>query len=181
MQRKLLASDPNTSSTGMISAAKLVGAACQMLCEAANDYLSGTASEERLISSAKAVSYGTRALVFAARAKSTVLGVAGAGLITKINASERKIKVATENLLQCANEARNVKPKEAFDKHEDESDNLGFVNSVRQEIQAREAIAMKEKELEQARMTLNRKRRSWLEGGFLLILASTGVRRANRW
>lgn len=59
--------DDVTWSEGLVSAAKNVAASVSMLCEAANAVVVGDAAEERLISSAMAVSSSTQQLLIACR------------------------------------------------------------------------------------------------------------------
>jgi talin len=59
-------------SQGLISAARLVAAACHTLCEAANGLVQGHATEDRLISSAKQVASSTAALLVACKVKAEI-------------------------------------------------------------------------------------------------------------
>ncbi|TNN22374.1 Talin-1 [Liparis tanakae] len=61
--------DDGQWSQGLISAARMVAAATNNLCEAANSAVQGHASEEKLISSAKQVAASTAQLLVACKVK----------------------------------------------------------------------------------------------------------------
>ncbi|XP_070547100.1 talin-1-like isoform X3 [Ptychodera flava] len=137
--------DDGQWSLGLISAARKVAVATNNLCEAANSAVQGHASEERLISSAKAVASSTAQLLVACKVKADTFSEP----MRRLQAAGNAVKRASDNLVRAAQQAS-----------EWEEERLGvelskrMVGSIAQEIQAQEIILMKEKELEVARKQL---------------------------
>lgn len=143
-------SDDGQWSNGLISAARHVAAATHSLVEAANQLVQGQASEERLISAAKQVASSTAQLLVACKVKadSTSPGM------KRLQEAGHAVKRATENLVKAA--------QQAIDHEEEQSIVLSRrrVSGIAQEIQFREAILKKERELDEARERLAAARRA---------------------
>ena len=131
-------------SEGLVSAAQHVAAATHSLVEAAKELVLGNASEERLISAAKQVASCTAKLLLACKVKAdpdskSMLGLQAAGnAVTKatdrlVEAAKRAIEHDVEQSLVISNRR---------------------VPGMTQEIQAREAVLRKERELLDAREQL---------------------------
>lgn len=131
----------------MISAARLVAAACHTLCEAANGLVQGHGTEERLISSAKQVASSTAALLVACQVKSDKQSQS----MKRLQNAGNAVKRATDALVRSAQQASDAN-------HEEEKYlelNTKFVGSMAQEIMLREEILRKERELKAAQAAYN--------------------------
>ena len=133
-------------SQGLISAARMVAAACHALCEAANGLVQGHATEERLISSAKQVASSTAALLVACKVKADITSQA----MVRLQHAGNAIKRATDALVRSAQQAADVN-------EEDEilEINTKLVGSMAQEIMLREEILRKEREMKAAQAKYN--------------------------
>jgi talin len=134
-------------SQGLISAAKMVAAACHALCEAANGLVQGHGTEERLISSAKQVASSTAALLVACQVKSDKSSQS----MKRLQNSGNALKRACDALVRSAQQAVDAN-------HEEEKFlelNTKFVGSMAQEIMLREEILKKERELKAAQAAYN--------------------------
>jgi talin len=110
---------PNTStsnnddgqwSQGLISAARMVAAACHALCEAANGLVQGHGTEERLISSAKQVASSTAALLVACKVKADLTSQA----MKRLQHAGNAIKRATDALVRAAQKAVDIGEEDQF-------------------------------------------------------------------
>ncbi|XP_077996572.1 talin-1-like isoform X2 [Glandiceps talaboti] len=137
--------DDGQWSLGLISAARRVAVATNNLCEAANSAVQGNASEERLISSAKAVASSTAQLLVACKVKADTFSEP----MRRLQAAGNAVKRASDNLVRSAQAAA-----EWVEERPGVELNQRMVGSIAQEIQAQEIILMKEKELETARKQL---------------------------
>ncbi|CAF0748960.1 unnamed protein product [Brachionus calyciflorus] len=133
--------DDGQWSQGLISAAKMVAAACHTLCEAANGLVQGHGTEERLISSAKQVASSTAALLVACKVKSDMTSQA----MKRLQHAGNAIKRATDALVRAAQQAVDVNEEDQMIQL-----NTKFVGSMAQEIMLREEILRKERELRAA-------------------------------
>eukprot|EP01134_Creolimax_fragrantissima_P001817 CFRG1817T1 len=137
--------DDITWSEGLVSAAKNVAGSTELLCEAANQVVTGSATEEKLISSSMAVSRSTQQLLIACRVKADKHSKA----MDRLDNAGGAVRKATNALVASAKEAAVFQEEKA----EIEINNLK-VGSIAQEIAMQEAILKKEKELENARKQL---------------------------
>jgi talin len=133
-------------SQGLISAARMVAAACHALCEAANGLVQGHATEERLISSAKQVASSTAALLVACKVKADLTSQA----MKRLQHAGNAIKRATDALVRSAQQAVDISEEDQYLEL-----NTKFVGSMAQEIQLREEILRKERELKAAQQAYN--------------------------
>ncbi|XP_014674038.1 PREDICTED: talin-2-like [Priapulus caudatus] len=138
------AADDSQWSHGLISAAQMVAAATQSLCEAANAVVQGMAGEEKLISSAKQVASSTAQLLVACKVKMH----SDSPTMIRLQTAGNAVKKASDLLVQAAQETQ-----------EWETDryiliNKRLVGGIAQEISAQEEILRKERELEEARYRL---------------------------
>lgn len=133
-------------SQGLISAARMVAAACHTLCEAANGLVQGHATEDRLISSAKQVASSTAALLVACKVKSDLTSQA----MKRLQHAGNAIKRATDALVRAAQQAVEVNDEDQYLEL-----NTKFVGSIAQEIMLREEILRKERELKAAQAAYN--------------------------
>uniref|UniRef100_A0A8C6XQJ1 Talin 1 n=1 Tax=Naja naja TaxID=35670 RepID=A0A8C6XQJ1_NAJNA len=93
--------DDGQWSQGLISAARMVAAATNNLCEAANAAVQGHASEEKLISSAKQVAASTAQLLVACKVKADQDSEA----MKRLQAAGNAVKRASDNLVKAAQKA----------------------------------------------------------------------------
>uniref|UniRef100_A0A670JLM5 Talin 1 n=1 Tax=Podarcis muralis TaxID=64176 RepID=A0A670JLM5_PODMU len=146
--------DDGQWSQGLISAARMVAAATNNLCEAANAAVQGHASEEKLISSAKQVAASTAQLLVACKVKADQDSEA----MKRLQVSKRggrgaagnAVKRASDNLVKAAQKAA------AFQDQENETVVVKekMVGGIAQIIAAQEEMLRKERELEEARKKL---------------------------
>ncbi len=134
-------------SHGLISAARMVAAACHTLCEAANGLVQGHGTEERLISSAKQVASSTAALLVACQVKSDKTSQA----MKRLQNAGNAVKRATDALVRSAQQAVDASREE--ERYLEL--NTKFVGSMAQEIMLREEILRKERELKAAQAAYN--------------------------
>ena len=125
----------------------MVAAACHALCEAANGLVQGHATEERLISAAKQVAASTASLLVACRVKS---GTTSASM-KRLQVAGNAIKRATDALVRSAQKAVEVSDED----NSLELNSSRFVDSMAQEIMAREEVLRKERELRAAQEKYN--------------------------
>lgn len=133
-------------SQGLISAARMVAAACHSLCEAANGLVQGHATEDRLISSAKQVASSTAALLVACKVKAEITSQA----MKRLQHAGNAVKRATDALVRAAQQAVEVVEEDQYLEL-----NTKFVGSIAQEIMMREEILRKERELKAAQAAYN--------------------------
>uniref|UniRef100_A0A671YHD7 Talin 1 n=1 Tax=Sparus aurata TaxID=8175 RepID=A0A671YHD7_SPAAU len=137
--------DDGQWSQGLISAARMVAAATNNLCEAANSAVQGHASEEKLISSAKQVAASTAQLLVACKVKADQ----DSQTMKRLQAAGNAVKRASDNLVKAAQKA-------AFDAQDDQAVVVKskMVGGIAQIIAAQEEMLRKERELEDARKKL---------------------------
>ncbi|EGD80615.1 Tln1 protein [Salpingoeca rosetta] len=131
-------------SASMVSAAKLVAFATQNLCEAANATVQGGSADEKLVASAKSVANSTAQLMLACRAKMDAQSPTAKRLL----AAGSAVKKAADHLVESAKTA--LEEAQEADMSLDERP----VQSMRQEIEAVEAVLKQERELEAAKRNL---------------------------
>uniref|UniRef100_A0A8D2KWM4 Talin 1 n=1 Tax=Varanus komodoensis TaxID=61221 RepID=A0A8D2KWM4_VARKO len=138
--------DDGQWSQGLISAARMVAAATNNLCEAANAAVQGHASEEKLISSAKQVAASTAQLLVACKVKADQDSEA----MKRLQAAGNAVKRASDHLVKAAQKAA------AFQEQENETVIVKerMVGGIAQIIAAQEEMLRKERELEEARKKL---------------------------
>uniref|UniRef100_A0A8C3PDD7 Talin 1 n=1 Tax=Chrysemys picta bellii TaxID=8478 RepID=A0A8C3PDD7_CHRPI len=138
--------DDGQWSQGLISAARMVAAATNNLCEAANAAVQGHASEEKLISSAKQVAASTAQLLVACKVKADQDSEA----MKRLQAAGNAVKRASDHLVKAAQKAA------AFQDQENETVVVKekMVGGIAQIIAAQEEMLRKERELEEARKKL---------------------------
>uniref|UniRef100_A0A670Z798 Talin 1 n=1 Tax=Pseudonaja textilis TaxID=8673 RepID=A0A670Z798_PSETE len=138
--------DDGQWSQGLISAARMVAAATNNLCEAANAAVQGHASEEKLISSAKQVAASTAQLLVACKVKADQDSEA----MKRLQAAGNAVKRASDNLVKAAQKAA------AFEDEENATVVVKerMVGGIAQIIAAQEEMLRKERELEEARKKL---------------------------
>uniref|UniRef100_A0A8C3SZG3 Talin 1 n=1 Tax=Chelydra serpentina TaxID=8475 RepID=A0A8C3SZG3_CHESE len=138
--------DDGQWSQGLISAARMVAAATNNLCEAANAAVQGHASEEKLISSAKQVAASTAQLLVACKVKADQDSEA----MRRLQAAGNAVKRASDHLVKAAQKAA------AFQDQENETVVVKekMVGGIAQIIAAQEEMLRKERELEEARKKL---------------------------
>lgn len=88
-------------SEGLVSAAKMVAAATQNLCEAANALVKGHTSEEKLIGAAKQVAGSTAQLLLACKVKADP----ESSTMKRLEAASNAVRRATDNLVRAAQQA----------------------------------------------------------------------------
>uniref|UniRef100_A0A4W6FCP8 Talin 1 n=1 Tax=Lates calcarifer TaxID=8187 RepID=A0A4W6FCP8_LATCA len=137
--------DDGQWSQGLISAARMVAAATNNLCEAANSAVQGHASEEKLISSAKQVAASTAQLLVACKVKADQ----DSQTMKRLQAAGNAVKRASDNLVKAAQKA-------AFDAQDDQAVVVKskMVGGIAQIIAAQEEMLRKERELDEARKKL---------------------------
>uniref|UniRef100_A0A8B9HEU0 Talin-1 n=1 Tax=Astyanax mexicanus TaxID=7994 RepID=A0A8B9HEU0_ASTMX len=137
--------DDGQWSQGLISAARMVAAATNNLCEAANSAVQGHASEEKLISSAKQVAASTAQLLVACKVKADQ----DSQTMKRLQAAGNAVKKASDNLVKAAQKA-------AFEAQDDQAVMVKskMVGGIAQIIAAQEEMLRKERELEEARRKL---------------------------
>uniref|UniRef100_A0A671NTF2 Talin-1-like n=1 Tax=Sinocyclocheilus anshuiensis TaxID=1608454 RepID=A0A671NTF2_9TELE len=137
--------DDGQWSQGLISAARMVAAATNNLCEAANSAVQGHASEEKLISSAKQVAASTAQLLVACKVKADQ----DSQTMKRLQAAGNAVKRASDNLVKAAQKA-------AFEAQDDQAVMVKskMVGGIAQIIAAQEEMLRKERELEDARKKL---------------------------
>uniref|UniRef100_A0A8C2Q2K9 Talin 1 n=1 Tax=Cyprinus carpio TaxID=7962 RepID=A0A8C2Q2K9_CYPCA len=137
--------DDGQWSQGLISAARMVAAATNNLCEAANSAVQGHASEEKLISSAKQVAASTAQLLVACKVKADQ----DSQTMKRLQAAGNAVKRASDNLVKAAQKA-------AFEAQDDQAVMVKskMVGGIAQIIAAQEEMLRKERELEEARKKL---------------------------
>uniref|UniRef100_A0A673I9N9 Talin-1-like n=1 Tax=Sinocyclocheilus rhinocerous TaxID=307959 RepID=A0A673I9N9_9TELE len=137
--------DDGQWSQGLISAARMVAAATNNLCEAANSAVQGHASEEKLISSAKQVAASTAQLLVACKVKADQ----DSQTMKRLQAAGNAVKRASDNLVKAAQKA-------AFEAQDDQTVMVKskMVGGIAQIIAAQEEMLRKERELEEARKKL---------------------------
>ncbi|CAF1015805.1 unnamed protein product [Rotaria sordida] len=132
-------------SQGLISAARYVASACHVLCDAANEFVQGNGTEEKLISSAKQVSSNTAALLVACKVKADFMSQT----MTRLQNASNAVKRTADILVRTAQQTIDMQQEE---KHIEVSKRL--VSGIAQEIKCKEVILTKERELDQARNRL---------------------------
>ena len=95
-------------SEGLVSAAKMVAAATNELCDAANTLVKGISSEEKLISAAQQVASSTAQLVLACKVKAD----RGSEKMKGLESASRSVRKATDTLIKSAKEALSEKETE---------------------------------------------------------------------
>uniref|UniRef100_A0A4W4H654 Talin 1 n=1 Tax=Electrophorus electricus TaxID=8005 RepID=A0A4W4H654_ELEEL len=137
--------DDGQWSQGLISAARMVAAATNNLCEAANSAVQGHASEEKLISSAKQVAASTAQLLVACKVKADQ----DSQTMKRLQAAGNAVKKASDNLVKAAQKA-------AFEAQDDQAVMVKsrMVGGIAQIIAAQEEMLRKERELDEARRKL---------------------------
>uniref|UniRef100_A0A669CPE9 Talin 1 n=1 Tax=Oreochromis niloticus TaxID=8128 RepID=A0A669CPE9_ORENI len=137
--------DDGQWSQGLISAARMVAAATNNLCEAANSAVQGHASEEKLISSAKQVAASTAQLLVACKVKADQ----DSQTMKRLQAAGNAVKRASDNLVKAAQKA-------AFEEQDDQAVVVKskMVGGIAQIIAAQEEMLRKERELDEARKKL---------------------------
>ena len=149
--------DDGQWSQGLISAARMVAAACHALCEAANGVVQGHGTEERLISSAKQIASSTAALLVACKVKADHSSQA----MKRLQHAGNAVKRATDALVQAAQRAVDNMTVVASANSNGQQQphvlelNKKFVGSIAQEIMLREDILKKERELKAAQAAYN--------------------------
>ena len=131
-------------SASMVSAAKLVACATQNLCESANATVQGGSADEKLVATARSVANSTAQLMLACKAKMDP----NAPTAKRLLAAGSAVKKAADKLVESARTAL----EEAQDT--DVSLDERPVQSMRQEIEAVEAVLKQERELEAAKRNL---------------------------
>uniref|UniRef100_A0A6Q2WVU2 Talin 1 n=1 Tax=Esox lucius TaxID=8010 RepID=A0A6Q2WVU2_ESOLU len=137
--------DDGQWSQGLISAARMVAAATNNLCEAANSAVQGHASEEKLVSSAKQVSASTAQLLVACKVKADQ----DSQTMKRLQAAGNAVKRASDSLVKAAQKA-------AFDAQDEQAVVVKskMVGGIAQIIAAQEEMLRKERELDEARKKL---------------------------
>uniref|UniRef100_A0A1I8B0U2 I/LWEQ domain-containing protein n=1 Tax=Meloidogyne hapla TaxID=6305 RepID=A0A1I8B0U2_MELHA len=149
----VLTKDEQYWTEGLVSAATLVAAATNQLCEAANGVVQGHSTEEKLIAAAKQVASSTAHLLVACKVKSDI----GSSAMQRLQSAGHAVKVATEHLVNAARQSIT------------ENDCRGLVISDRmvtgiaQVMDAQEEVLRKEKELTEARNRLTQLNKSRYE------------------
>uniref|UniRef100_A0A673IJ16 Talin-1-like n=1 Tax=Sinocyclocheilus rhinocerous TaxID=307959 RepID=A0A673IJ16_9TELE len=155
-QRELVAQGKNArKSCTLFSFARMVAAATNNLCEAANSAVQGHASEEKLISSAKQVAASTAQLLVACKVKADQDSQTMKRLQVSVCvcvcvcAAGNAVKRASDNLVKAAQKA-------AFEAQDDQTVMVKskMVGGIAQIIAAQEEMLRKERELEEARKKL---------------------------
>jgi len=142
--------DDATWSEGLVSAAKEVGGATHLLCDAAQDTVSGKVNADlNLVASSKAVSSSTQRLLFACRSKADSNSKEQCGL----DEAGSAVKKATSALVKAATDAQSNKTGALQDEINTIKDKLGM------EMQIQIKILQQEKELETARKEMARFRK----------------------
>ena len=100
--------DDGQWSEGLVSAAKMVAAATNELCDAANTLVKGISSEEKLISAAQQVASSTAQLVLACKVKAD----RGSEKMKGLESASRSVRKATDSLIKSAKEALTEKESE---------------------------------------------------------------------
>uniref|UniRef100_A0A671NP40 Talin-1-like n=1 Tax=Sinocyclocheilus anshuiensis TaxID=1608454 RepID=A0A671NP40_9TELE len=145
-QRELVAQGKNARKLcTLFSFARMVAAATNNLCEAANSAVQGHASEEKLISSAKQVAASTAQLLVACKVKADQ----DSQTMKRLQAAGNAVKRASDNLVKAAQKA-------AFEAQDDQAVMVKskMVGGIAQIIAAQEEMLRKERELEDARKKL---------------------------
>jgi hypothetical protein len=142
-----LNSEDGQWSEGLVSAARLVAAATHSLCEAANALVKGHTSEEKLISAARQVAGSTAQLLLACKVKAEP----GSASMHRLEAASSAVRKATDNLVTAAQQALDNEDVET-----NVSLNASAVISVVEEINARSEVLRMERELEHARVRLEK-------------------------
>ena len=96
-------------SEGLVSAAKMVAAATNELCDAANTLVKGISSEEKLIGAAQQVASSTAQLVLACKVKAD----RGSEKMKGLETASRSVRKATDTLIKSAKDAKEAADKEA--------------------------------------------------------------------
>ena len=109
-------------SEGLVSAAKMVAAATNALCDAANTLVKGISSEEKLIAAAQQVASSTAQLVLACKVKAD----RGSEKMRGLESASRSVRKATDTLIKGAKDAKDAADKEAEEAsiHSEASDSV---------------------------------------------------------
>lgn len=137
-------------SSGLVSAAKVVVAATNSLCEAANATVQGVGTTEKLVASAKAVANSTAQLLVACK----VRGDAQSPTTQRLVAAGNAVKRAADLLVKSAQENAKAAQPQSDEINVELSDRL--VRGIAQEIEASEAVMRQERELENAKRALQK-------------------------
>ena len=89
-------------SEGLVSAAKMVAAATNELCDAADTLVKGISSEEKLIGAAKQVASSTAQLVYACKVKAE----RGSEKQKGLESASSAVRKATDSLIKSATDAK---------------------------------------------------------------------------
>ena len=114
-------------SEGLVSAAKMVAAATNALCDAADTLVKGISSEEKLIGAAKQVASSTAQLVFACKVKAE----RGSEKQKRLEGASTAVRKATDSLIKSATEAKEAADKEAEEQTLNEDVSLGAVGRLK--------------------------------------------------
>ena len=96
-------------SEGLVSAAKMVAAATNELCDAADTLVKGISSEEKLIGAAKQVASSTAQLVYACKVKAE----RGSEKQKRLESASSAVRKATDSLIKSATDAKVATEAEA--------------------------------------------------------------------
>ncbi|KAL3090978.1 hypothetical protein niasHS_007353 [Heterodera schachtii] len=138
---------------GLVSAAKLVAAATNQLCEAANGLVQGHSTEEKLIAAAKQVASSTAHLLVACKVKCDLNSRA----MQRLQSAGHAVKTATEHLVNAARQAITQEDCRGLVISEK------IVTGITQMMDAHEEVLRKERELKEARNRLAQLNRSRYE------------------
>ena len=105
-----IGSEEGQWSEGLVSAARMVAAATNALCEAANSLVQGNSSEEKLIAAAKHVSAATAQLLLACKVKADP----NSASLKRLEAASNAVRKATENLVKAAQNSITEQDEENF-------------------------------------------------------------------
>ena len=114
-------------SEGLVSAAKMVAAATNALCDAADTLVKGVSSEEKLIGAAKQVASSTAQLVFACKVKAE----RGSEKQKRLESASTAVRKATDSLIKSATEAKEAADKAVEEETLNEEVSLGAVGRLK--------------------------------------------------
>jgi len=132
-------------SQDLIAAARLTATATSSLCDGANAAVRGDPSEEKLVTSARAVADSTRKLLDVCRMNGDPEGRTQKGL----QSAGAAVAAAAGALVDAATGAN------VFQIEEEEMINNHMADDMKEELELQELILKKEKELEKARSKLH--------------------------
>jgi len=133
-------------SQDLIAAARLTATATSSLCDGANAAVRGDPSEEKLVTSSRAVADSTRKLLEVCRMNGDPNSRTQKGL----QSAGAAVSAAAGALVEAATGARIFQEQEP-----DIVDDLNVSDDLREELEIQELILKKEKELEKARSKLH--------------------------